>query len=99
MFVWSFHVDPYCSPGVGYLRDHFCRHTISVRLAEIVPHKCCCISASDGLCRPLGRSNHHRSYVKVLPVGLLLHVAEQDASYLHPYVYPPLFLPQDKCTL
>ena len=47
----------------------------------------------------LGRSDHHRSFVKILPVGLLLHVAKRDASYLHPYVYLTLFLHQDTCTL
>ena len=35
----------------------------------------------------------------MLAVGLLLHVAERDASYLHPYVYLPLFLPWDTSTL
>ena len=76
------------------LVSFFKTHTISFRLAELIPYKSC---LGDGLCCWLGRSDLHWSHVKMLLVGLLFPVAERDASYFHPHL--PLSLPEDTRTM
>ena len=87
-----------CWPLLLTCGGHHCsRHTISFRLAELIPYKSC---LGDGLCCWLGRSDLHWSHVKMLPVGLLFPVAERSLQMPHTSFTPPTPLPpEDTCTM